>query len=71
MVFSRKSKRSKEETKPKEQREKKVQEIEAKTVGLKIYAAASNKFPDQPSYEDIVEGAKNGKYKITYTVKKN
>ena len=55
---------------PKEQRERKVQEVEAADLGLKIYAAAANKFPEQMTYEEIVEGAKKGKYKITYTVKK-
>ena len=57
-------------TRPKEQRERKVQEVEAADIGLKIYSAATNKFPEQITYEEIVEGAKKGKYKITYTVKK-
>ena len=59
-----------EEAKPKEQREKKGQETEAKSLGLKIYAAESNRFPDPVTYEELVEGTKKGKYKITYTEKK-
>ena len=55
---------------PREQREKKLQGVEASTLGLKVFAAATNKFPENPTYEEIVEGAKSGKYKITYTVKK-
>ena len=62
--------RSKGETVLKEQREKKSQEVEASTLRLKIFVAAINRFPEQTTYEEIVEGAKSGKYKITYTVKK-
>ena len=54
-----------ESARPKEQTEIKVQEVEAADLGLKIYAAVANKFPDQITYEEIVEGAKKGKYKIT------
>ena len=59
-----------ETARPKEQRERKVQETDAADLGLKIYAAAANAFPEQTTYEEIVEEAKKGKYKITYTVKK-
>ena len=62
--------RREESARPKEQRERKMQEVEAADLGLKIHTAASNKFPEQVTYEEIVEGAKKGKYKITYTVKK-
>ena len=41
--------------------------MDASSLRLKIYAAATNKFPEQMTYEEIVEGAKNGKY----TVKKS
>ena len=40
-------------TKPKDQREKKIQEIEAKSLGMKIYAAESNKFSPKLTYEEI------------------
>ena len=33
-------------TRPKEQRERKVQETDAADLGLKIYAAAANAFPE-------------------------
>ena len=36
--------RSKGETVPKEQREKKMQEVEASTLGVKVFAAATNRF---------------------------
>ena len=39
-------------------------------MGLKVFSAAANSFPEQTTYEEIVEGAKSGKYKITYTTKK-
>ena len=59
-----------ESVRPREQRERKAQEVEARELGLKMYAAAGNTFPEQITYEEIVEGAKKGKYNITYTVKK-
>ena len=63
--------KSKEETRPKEQREKRSVEVEETILGLQIYAGAANRFPEHMLYEEIVEGAKNGKFKITYTVKKS
>ena len=56
---------------PKEQMEKKHYEIEAKSLRLKIYAAESNKFTLKMTYEEIIEGIKAGRYKMTYTEKKS
>ena len=56
--------RSKAVTRPKEQREKKSLEMDTSSLGLKIYAAAANRFRELITYEEIVDGAKNGKYKL-------
>ena len=56
--------------KPKEKREVKTQEIEAKNLGLKIFASESFRFSKKVTYEEIVDGVKRGKYKITYTDKR-
>ena len=58
-------------TKPKEKRETKLQEIDAKNLGLKIYASESFRFPKKITYDEIVDGVKRGKYKITYTDKRS
>ena len=58
-------------TQPKERREWKVQEIDSKKLGLKIYSSEINKFTKETTYEDILEGIKKGKHKITYTDKRS
>ena len=63
--------RDQKETKshPKERREWKIQEIDAKKLGLKIYTSETNRFTKPTTYDDIIEGIKKGKHKITYTEK--
>ena len=39
-------------------------------LGLKIYAAESTKFTQKMTYEDVLEGIRAGKYKMTYTEKR-
>ena len=56
---------------PKERREWKVQEIDAKKLGLKIYSSEMNRFTKPTTYDDIIEGVKKGKHKITYTDKRS
>ena len=56
---------------PKERREWKIQEIDAKKLGLKIYTSETNRFTKPTTYEDIIEGIKKGKHKITYTDKRS
>ena len=58
-------------TKPREKREPKTHEIEAKNLGLKVYSCESYRFPKKSTYEEIVDGVKRGKYKITFTDKRN
>ena len=57
-------------TKPKERRETKTHEIEARNLGLKIYSSESYMFPKKSAYEEIVDGVKRGKYKMTFTDKR-
>ena len=57
-------------TRPKEQRDKKAMELDARSLGLKIYAGESNRFPEAVQYEDLVEGIKKNKYKMTYSDKR-
>ena len=49
----------------------KTHEIEAKNLGLKVYSNESFRFPKKSTYEEIVDGVKRGKYKITYTDKRS
>ena len=44
--------------------------MDAKTLGLKIYTAETTGFLEKVTFEDIVEGLKRGRYKMTYIEKK-
>ena len=54
----------------KTQRKEKHIPITAVSYGIKIYAPESKKFPSKIKYEEITEGLKTKKYKLTYSVKK-
>ena len=54
----------------KEAQMKKSTEIEAKTLGLHIYAAESRPFPKQITYEGLVEGIKTGCFKFIFSAKR-
>ena len=41
--------------------------IEAKKMGLKIFTSETNKYSKSVTYEEIIEGMRQGKYKMTYT----
>ena len=57
-------------TKPKEKREPKTHELEAKNLGLRVYSCESYRFSKKSTHEEIVDGVKRGKYKITFTDKR-
>ena len=57
--------------KSKEKRESPSIELVAVNMGLKLHAGESNRFPQKVTYEEIVEGLKKVKYKITYTEKRS
>ena len=46
-------------------------ETEAKFLGLKIYSSESYRFPKKSTYDEIVDGVKRGKCKITFTNKRS
>ena len=50
--------------------ERMVQEIEARDMGLKIYAGESHKFSQVVTYNEIVQGLRKKKYKTTFTDKR-
>ena len=56
--------------KSKEQRDRRSIELEARSLGLKIYTGETNRFPEKMQYEDIVEGLRKNKYKMSYTDKR-
>ena len=62
--------RREERVKSKDQRERKLQVMDAKGLGVKIHVAETTSFPEKITFEEIVEGIKTGKYKITYVEKK-
>ena len=59
-----------QQVRPKEKRDRRSIELVASNMGLKIHAGESNKFPQKVTYEEIIEGVKRGRYKITYTDKR-
>ena len=59
-----------EAVRPKDQREKKDQVHDAKTLGIKIYFSKTNSFTERVTFEEMVEVIKRGKYKLTYTEKR-
>ena len=44
--------------------------MDAKTLGLQIYAQESKPLPKQVSYESLMERIKNGNYKFTHSARK-
>ena len=56
--------------KPKDRREKKIQEIDSKSLGLKIYAGEANKFSQVGTYDEILKGIRKGRFKLTCTDKR-
>ena len=60
-----------EQKKPKERREKKIQEIDSKNLGLKIYAGVANKFSEVVTYDEILDGICKGRFKLTFTDKRS
>ena len=60
-----------EQKKPKERREKKIQEIDSKNLGLKIYAGVANKFSQVVTYDEILDGICKGRFKLTFTDKRS
>ena len=55
--------------KSRERERKNLTKLRQKTLGLRIYAAGSNKFFPKMTYEELLEGIRAGKYKMTYTEK--
>ena len=56
---------------PAKQLERTPSIISAKLYGIKVYAPETKTFPKAIKYEDIIEGLKNKKYKVTFKVKKS
>ena len=57
--------------KPKDRREKKIQEIDSKSLGLKIYAGEATKFSHVVTYDEILDSIRKGRFKLTYTDKRS
>ena len=55
----------------KEQREKKVQVHDAKTLRIKIYSSEANGFPEKLTFEEMVEGIKKRKIQTNLYGKEN